>query len=44
VEATVITALAEIFPDDPPTFLARIPHGYHDAARVTADQEIAVLL
>jgi SAM-dependent methyltransferase len=37
VEATVIAALAEIFPDDPPTFLARIPHGYHDADRVTAD-------
>lgn len=37
VEATVIAALAEIFPDDPPTFLARVPHGYHDADRVTAD-------
>jgi SAM-dependent methyltransferase len=37
VEAAVIDALAEAFPDDPPTFLARIPHGYHDADLVTAD-------
>ena len=26
----VTTALAELFPDDPPRFLARTPHGYHD--------------
>jgi ubiquinone/menaquinone biosynthesis C-methylase UbiE len=33
--ADVVTqALAEIFPDDPPRFLARTPHGYHDAARI----------
>src|SRR3954471_22530810 len=37
VETTVIAALAETFPDDPPTFLARVPHGYHDADRVRAD-------
>jgi SAM-dependent methyltransferase len=37
VEAAVIAALAEIFPADPPTFLARVPHGYHDAAQVRAD-------
>ena len=37
VEAVVIDALAEAFPDDPPRFLARIPHGYHDAERVAAD-------
>jgi ubiquinone/menaquinone biosynthesis C-methylase UbiE len=24
-------ALAEIFPDDPPRFMERTPHGYHDA-------------
>lgn len=24
------TALASVFPDDPPRFLARTPHGYHD--------------
>jgi ubiquinone/menaquinone biosynthesis C-methylase UbiE len=29
--ANIVTAaMAEMFPDDPPRFLARIPHGYHD--------------
>jgi SAM-dependent methyltransferase len=37
VEATVTAALAEIFPDDPPSFLARVPHGYHAEDRVAAD-------
>jgi SAM-dependent methyltransferase len=37
VEVAVLAALADLFPDDPPTFLARIPHGYHDVARVDAD-------
>jgi SAM-dependent methyltransferase len=37
VETTVIAALADTFPDDPPSFLARVPHGYHDADRVVAD-------
>jgi SAM-dependent methyltransferase len=41
VELTVMAALAEIFPHDPPSFLARVPHGYHDADRVTADLAIA---
>ena len=27
-------ALAALFPQDPPRFLARIPHGYHDVARI----------
>lgn len=30
----VTTALAEIFPDDPPRFAARTPHGYHDTALI----------
>ena len=30
-------ALAEVFPDDPPRFLARTPHGYHDADKVRAE-------
>lgn len=34
---TVTTALAVVFPDDPPRFLARIPHGYHDAAVIASD-------
>jgi ubiquinone/menaquinone biosynthesis C-methylase UbiE len=33
--ADVVTAaLGVIFPDDPPRFLARTPHGYHDAAAI----------
>jgi SAM-dependent methyltransferase len=37
VETAVIGALAKAFPEDPPTFLARVPHGYHDAELVAAD-------
>jgi len=38
--ADVITqALAAYFPDDPPRFLARTPHGYHDVDRIA--QELA---
>jgi len=33
----VTTALESPFPDDPPRFLARTPHGYHDVAAVTRD-------
>lgn len=36
-EAAVTAALAECFPEDPPSFLARVPHGYHDADLVAAD-------
>jgi ubiquinone/menaquinone biosynthesis C-methylase UbiE len=33
--ADVVTAaLAEIFPRDPPRFMARTPHGYHDAEQI----------
>jgi ubiquinone/menaquinone biosynthesis C-methylase UbiE len=33
--ADVVTqALAQAFPQDPPMFLARIPHGYHDRAAI----------
>jgi SAM-dependent methyltransferase len=30
-------ALAEVFPQDPPRFMARTPHGYHDVAAVACD-------
>lgn len=31
--ADIITgALANVFPDDPPNFMARTPHGYHDVS------------
>jgi ubiquinone/menaquinone biosynthesis C-methylase UbiE len=36
--ALVVTdALATVFPQDPPRFMARTPHGYHDVARIRAD-------
>ncbi|MER8630217.1 class I SAM-dependent methyltransferase [Mesorhizobium opportunistum] len=37
----VTNALARIFPDDPPRFLARTPHGYHDTALIRRDLEDA---
>ncbi|MEO8565060.1 MAG: class I SAM-dependent methyltransferase [Betaproteobacteria bacterium] len=33
----VTTALESLFPEDPPRFLARTPHGYHDVALVGRD-------
>ena len=37
----VTNALARIFPDDPPRFLARTPHGYHDTALIRSELEEA---
>jgi SAM-dependent methyltransferase len=38
--ADVVTgALGARFPDDPPRFLARTPHGYHDRAPIARDLE-----
>ncbi|MBB3480588.1 ubiquinone/menaquinone biosynthesis C-methylase UbiE [Rhizobium sp. BK347] len=37
----VTNALARIFPNDPPRFLARTPHGYHDVDRIRSDLENA---
>lgn len=34
---TVTAAVAEVFPDDPPRFLARTPHGYHDLLAIARD-------
>ena len=34
---TVTTALGSLFPDDPPRFMARIPHGYHDHLTIRQD-------
>jgi SAM-dependent methyltransferase len=34
---TVTTALAALFPGDPPRFLARTPHGYHDPEIIKRD-------
>jgi SAM-dependent methyltransferase len=33
----VTHALASLFPDDPPRFMARVPHGYHQAEIITRD-------
>ncbi len=37
----VTKALAEVFPSDPPRFLARTPHGYHDTALIRNELEKA---
>lgn len=37
----VTTALSQLFPDDPPLFLARTPHGYHDKPLIRSDLEAA---
>jgi ubiquinone/menaquinone biosynthesis C-methylase UbiE len=34
--AALMAAVAALFPDDPPSFLARTPHGHHDAAAIVA--------
>lgn len=34
---TVTTALESVFAEDPPRFLARTPHGYHDRAAIARD-------
>ncbi|SDJ26212.1 Ubiquinone/menaquinone biosynthesis C-methylase UbiE [Frankineae bacterium MT45] len=35
--AAMTTALGTLFPDDPPDFLARIPHGYSDPEQLSSD-------
>ena len=37
----VTNALARIFPNDPPRFLIRTPHGYHDTALIRSELEDA---
>jgi ubiquinone/menaquinone biosynthesis C-methylase UbiE len=37
----VTNALAMIFPNDPPRFLARTPHGYHDTTLIRSELEDA---
>jgi SAM-dependent methyltransferase len=34
---TVTTALASVFPEDPPQFMARTPHGYYDHELIARD-------
>lgn len=37
----VVRAVAPLFPDDPPMFLARTPHGHHDIAALEAQLRAA---
>ena len=37
ISGSIAELLADLFPDDPPEFLARTPFGYHDLARIEAD-------
>jgi hypothetical protein len=40
--ADVVTeTLATIFPQDPPRFMARTPHGYHDVAKLREELSMA---
>ena len=40
--ADVVTeALAVLFPNDPPRFMARIPHGYHDVEQIRQELKAA---
>ena len=38
---TVTEALATLFPHDPPRFMARTPHGYHDIERIREELNVA---
>jgi SAM-dependent methyltransferase len=37
--AALVDALAQVRPDAPPSFVVRVPHGYADPGRITADVE-----
>ena len=37
LSGAVTDALAELQPDDPPTFLSRVPYGYHDPDTIRAE-------
>ncbi len=37
----VVTSVATLFPDDPPLFLARTPHGHHDTVALEAQVRAA---
>lgn len=41
IPAAMWQAVQEFYPDDPPDFFPRLPHGYHDPARITADLRAA---
>ena len=37
--SAAVDAVARVLPDDPPTFIVRVPHGYTDPAQIAADLE-----
>jgi SAM-dependent methyltransferase len=37
VTAALVASLATLFPDDPPSFIVRVPHGYTDPDVINAD-------
>ena len=39
--SVVVEELARMFPDDPPQFMSRTPHGYTDRTRIRADVSAA---
>ncbi|HEX8670067.1 MAG TPA: class I SAM-dependent methyltransferase [Allosphingosinicella sp.] len=41
VSAIAAKAVAALFPDDPPSFLQRVPFGYHDERRIEEDLRAA---
>lgn len=41
VSRAIAETVAGLFPDDPPSFLHRVPFGYHDKARIEADLRAA---
>jgi SAM-dependent methyltransferase len=41
---TVTKALESVFPKDPPRFMARTPHGYHDLANIERDLKLGGFL
>jgi SAM-dependent methyltransferase len=42
--AAMVESLCAVFPEDPPSFIVRVPHGYADPDRITADLEAGGLL
>jgi ubiquinone/menaquinone biosynthesis C-methylase UbiE len=41
IHDAVFQAVAALFPDDPPSFMRRVPFGYHDADAIRADLRAA---
>ena len=43
IPAALVDALTAVFPEEPPTFVVRVPHGYADPDQIRADVEQAGL-